>query len=243
VTNVLNVTTIDVDGDVVVQGQDISLNHGAVVQLRNGRLDNFWYYTDQAGSASRCRGIGYRLKLDDKADKHAKAMKRLAWVEQWLDSVALASNPDYVGVEDYALHEGQGAHQLGEVGGVARLLLWKRGTHFRLHDPVSVKMFATFNGTSPKDAIEAAVADRWGWDFGAYNGPSTGKKPSRRTSEDLADAYAIAVLVWTEVLLRHGIIQLHQLHPKEVQVFNRVTATYPTSLLSRDWIHNEEASV
>lgn len=238
-SEVLNVTAIDVDGDVVVQGMDLSLNHGAVVQLRNGALDTFWYYTDQAGSASRCHGIGYRLTLDGKADKHTKAMKRLAWIEEWLDSVPLASGPDYVGVEDYALHEGQGAHQLGEVGGMARMLLWKRGVHFRLHDPVSVKMFATFNGGAPKDAIEAAVADRWGWDFGAYNGPQTGKHPSRRTSEDLADAYTIAVLVWTEVLLRFGIIRLDQLQPKEIQVFNRVTATYPTSLLSREWICRE----
>ena len=221
----------------VTQGWDISLNHGAVVQLRDGKLDNFWYYTDVAGSANRPGGAGSRVPVNNKVDRHTKAMERLVWIRDWLESVVNESQPEFVGVEDYALRAEQGAHQLGEVGGVARIILWNSGVHFRLHDPISVKMFATHDGTSQKDSIETAVAERWGWDFSAYNPPPSPKgNPSRRTSEDLSDAFVIAQLVWTEVQLRHGDIMLNSLHPKEVQVFNRVTKTYPESLLSREWI-------
>lgn len=231
--------------DIIVQGWDVSLNHGAVVQLRNGELDTFWYYTDQAGSAARGKGNGYRLVNDDKEDKHTKAMKRLAWIEHWMDKEILVPNrPQYVGVEDYALRAEQGAHQLGEVGGIARILLWFRGIHFRLHDPISAKMFATHDGTAQKDSVEAAVAERWGWTFADYNQPPPKKgKQSTRTSEDLADAFAIAMLVHTEVELRAGRLRLDQLHPKEIQVFNRVTKTYPTSLLAREWVWNDKGKV
>lgn len=228
--------------EILVQGWDISLNHGAVVQLRDGVLDNFWYWTDQAGSADRGKANGFRIPINAKADRHQKAMERLAWIEKWLDkNILVPTQPHFVGVEDYALRADQGAHQLGEVGGVARILLWFRGVHFRLHDPISVKMFATHDGTAQKDSIEAAVAERWGWTFDDFNQPAPARgKQNRRTSEDLADAYAIAQLVWTEIRLRSGHLRLDELHAKEVQVFNRVTKTYPTSLLSREWIHNPD---
>lgn len=225
---------------VTTQGWDISLNHGAVVQLKDGELDNWWYYTDQAGSAARSTEHGARVPINSKADRHTMAMERLAWIERWLDKTILVpTQPQFVGVEDYALRAEQGAHQMGEVGGIARILLWFRGVHFRLHDPISVKMFATHDGTAQKDGVEQAVAERWGWQFDAYNQPPPAKgKPNRRTSEDLADAFAIAMLVWIEWQLRNGLTMLSDLATKEIQVFNRTTKTYPTSLLGREWIHN-----
>lgn len=228
-----------------VIGLDLSLNHGAVVELTDGEMTWFSYYTDQAGSAGASRKHGHRVPII-KAERHQMAMARLAWIERWLDKVVLvARRPDFAGLEDYALRQEQGAHQLGEIGGTARLLMWFRGIRFRLHDPISVKMFTTWDGTAQKDLVEERVRERWGVEFGRYNQPPSGRgKPSRRTSEDLADAFAIAKLVEIEARIRAGTLRLDQLeHDKERQVFNRTTKTYPVSLLGREWIHNPDGRI
>lgn len=234
-----------------VHGYDISLNHGAVYELTDGEPTWFAYYTDVAGSANLGKGQGFRLPpMPTNGDKQLYQMERLAWIEHWLDKTVLVPRrPDFCGIEDYALRAEQGAHQLGEVGGVARILFWFRGVHFRKHDPISVKMFATHDGTAQKDLVELAVKERWGKDFGCFNAPPPpprkGKpvKQSRRTSEDLADAFACAKLVEVERLIRAGKLGLDELeHDKERQVFNRVTKTYPTSLIGREWIHNANGS-
>lgn len=237
-----------------VQGWDVSLNHSGFVELTDGEMTNFWYITELAGSAAR-HPNGHRLKLpafkDDngKTDRQRRSMARLVWNEEFINKYLMASKPDYVGIEDYAVTAEYATHQLGEIGGCARLICWKSGLPFRLHDPRSVKMFATHNGQASKEDMEDSALDRWGVDFNKYNQPiskATASRPNPKqnhaTSEDLADALAIAQLVWTEVQLRFGLIQLQDLHPKEIQVFNRVTKTYPVSLLSRDWIQNESAN-
>ncbi len=229
-----------------VIGFDISLNHGAAFELTDGKQTWFSYYTVVAGVASRHKN-GHRLPPPPtKGDNQMYQMERLAWIERWIDKeVLVPRKPEFVGIEDYALRAEQGAHQLGEVGGIARILFWFRGVNFRKHDPISVKMFTTHDGTAQKDLIERSVIARWGWDFGHLNAPpppptKKGKvlKQSRTTSEDLADAAAVAKLVDVERLLRSGHMKLSDLHEKEVRVFNRVTKTYPTSLLGREWIRN-----
>jgi Holliday junction resolvasome RuvABC endonuclease subunit len=229
-----------------IQGWDISLNHGAVVEITNGKLSGFWYYTNIVGSANRSKEHGFRLVIPDKCDKQIKAMIRLSWVETWLGEFILARRPDYVGIEDYAVRAEQGAHYLGEVGGVARLLCWHSGVCFRLHDPISAKMFVTHDGTAKKDLVEEFVLKRWDVDFSKFNPPppkNSKYKQSRCTSEDLADGYGLAKLVETEVAIRSGDLTMKQLsHDQERRVFNRVTKTYPTSLLDRNWIQNPSAT-
>lgn len=230
-----------------VIGFDVSLNHGAAVELTNGKPSWFAYYTATAGVSSRS-SAGSRLpaapsKKD--VDKQPYQMERLAWIESWIDKTVLVPRrPDFVGIEDYALRAEQGAHQLGEVGGIARILFWFRGVYFRKHDPISVKMFVTHDGTAQKDLIEARVKERWGVDYGAVNAdPRPGKKQSRTSSEDLADAFGIAKLVDAERLIRSGKLRLEDLeNDKERQVFNRVTKTYPVSLIGREWIRNPNGS-
>jgi Holliday junction resolvasome RuvABC endonuclease subunit len=225
-----------------VLGCDLSLNHGAVYELTNGKPSWFAYYTNVAGSAKLGGQNGFRLPAPPtNGDKQLYQMERLAWIEHWLDKqVLVPRRPDFIGIEDYALRAEQGAHQLGEVGGIARILFWFRGVYFRKHDPISVKMFATWDGTAQKDLVELRVKERWGQDFGRYNAPPPpGKKQSRQTSEDLADAFAIAKLVEAERQIRSGKLGLDKLeHDKERQVFNRVTKTYPISLIGREWIKN-----
>lgn len=77
---------------IIVQGADISLNHGAIVQLRNGKLDNFWFYTDQAGSAARSKEHGFRIEVPSatkEPDRQVRSIIRLNWVGLWFDRIAL----------------------------------------------------------------------------------------------------------------------------------------------------------
>jgi hypothetical protein len=227
-----------------------------VYELTDGKPSWFAYYTDVAGSAALGKGHGFRVPpAPSSGDKQPYQVERLAWIERWIDKeVLVARKPDFVGIEGYAIRAEQGAHQLGEVGGLARILFWFRGVRFRMHDPISAKMFVTWDGNAQKDLVELRVRERWGLDFGQYNPPPppapkkgarAGKPPkqSRRTSEDLADAFAIAKLVEAERLIRAGKLRLDELeHDKERQVFNRVTKTYPISLIGREWIQNPNGS-
>lgn len=227
---------------VITQGWDISLNHGAVVQLRNGELDGYWFYTDKAGSVARAKKHGSRVELPTptkQPDRHIRSIIRLDWVSRWIERVALALSPGYVALEDYAIGADQGAHYLGEIGGQARRLMWAYGVRYRLHDPIAVKLFVAHDATAQKDLIEDSVRVRWGADFGRCNALSSGKgKPSRQTSEDLADAFGLAQMAWTEYRLRKGLVHLSSLHEKEIQVFNRATKAFPVNVLGREWIRN-----
>lgn len=229
------------------QGWDVSLSHGAIVQLVDGELDWFFYWTDKAGSAKRLK---HALRLDinkmkrEAGDKHSFEHARLAVARDAMLRVVAKMRPDFVAVEDYALARAQGAHQIGEVGGAARLILWDHGIRYRTHDPKSVKMFAAHDGSADKLLVEESVRDRWGTDFSKYNPPppkNPRQKQSRQTSEDLCDAYALARMVYAEALLRAGELSLSDLeHDKERQVFLRTTKAFPVNVLGREWIFNEE---
>ena len=226
---------------VVVQGWDLALNHSGYVELTDGILSNFYYITNKVGASKQSKR-GFRLvppryiKTDDgkrKVEKQHYGVERLSFIKDFITETVIAQRPDFVGIEDYAVRAEQGAHYMGEVGGVGRLICWENKIPLRLHDPISVKMFATHDGTCQKDLVEEAVLDRWGCDFSHCNQPNS---TNREVSEDLSDAFAIAQLVWTEYQLRNGLISMSDLHTKEIQVFNRVTKTYPINLLSREWI-------
>jgi len=225
-----------------VQGWDLSLRHGGFVELADGELQQFWYVTDIVGSAKKSER-GTLLKDPKVKDNQQWNVQRLIWWKRYLGLLVSFRRPHFLGIEDYALGAAQGAHYIGELGGIAKIVSKEAGVKLRLHDPLSIKMFATHNGHADKAWMEAAVKERWGVDFSEFN-PQKAKKtkknpkgiPTRQTSEDLADAFAIAKLVWTEVRLRRGDLVMSELHEKEVQVFNRVTKMYPLSLLSREWI-------
>lgn len=226
-----------------IQGWDISLNHGAMVEFTDSELTNFFYYTNKAGSAARSKAHGVRLRLLKTKDKQERASNRLFQLRAIFAHWLKGHLADFIAIEDYALRAEQGAHQLGEVGAIARLAAMDSGARLRLHDPISLKMFVTHNGRAEKDVMEETVLRRWGQDFARFNQPlpePTKRTPEpeqdRQTSGDLCDAYGLAQMVLVEVGVREGSLSLSRLHAKEVQVFNRITKTYPVNLLDRDWL-------
>jgi Holliday junction resolvasome RuvABC endonuclease subunit len=206
-----------------------------MVELTDGQMTDHLFTSKTAGvvkkggpRASRIEADKFKKQSGD--DRHLWMLRRLeqqaSHVKKWAKR-----RPDYVGVEDYAVGAEQGAHYIGELGGIARHILWAAGIPFRLHDPSSVKMFGAHDGTAPKEEMELHVIERWGADFGRYN---SGK--DTKSSEDLADAFVIAMMVWTEYRIKKGFVELSTLHEKEIRVFHRVTKAQPVCLLEREWI-------
>lgn len=224
----------------IVHGWDLSMNHAGFVELRDGEVSWFKYVTDKAGAAKKSKEHGERLTFPSKLkDRDILSAIRIAWWETFIWRMLEERQPDYVGIEDYALDQAQGAHHIGEVGGVAKLILMLFGIPYRLHPPGTIKMFAAHNGNAGKNQMTRAVKKRWSVDFDQYNQPiKPGAKKGQDTtvSEDLSDAMAIAKLIWAEVQLRCGEIRTSDLeHEAEIRVFNRTTKAHPTNLLDRAW--------
>lgn len=228
-----------------ILGMDISLNHGGMVLLEDGKLKDFWYYTTLVGSAKQ-HVNGYRIEHEifKNKDNHILSVKRLNCVSRFIETTILNSMANYACLEDYATGADQGAHALGEIGGITRLLLYNKEIPFRLHDPKTAKMFVTHYGGSSKDLVQDSVLKRWNVDFNRFDQPMANPtknrpnpKQNKQTSEDLADAFGLAMLLWTELELKTGNIELSSLHKKEKRIFTRKTKKFPAPLLERNLIY------
>lgn len=71
------------------------------------------------------------------------------------------SYPCLVVTEGYSMASGQGAHQLGELGGVVLLAIHELGQPIAIVPPPSLKKFATGKGNANKDQVLAAAVRRW----------------------------------------------------------------------------------
>lgn len=223
-------------------GLDVSPTHSGLVVLDEaGRLLRFYFI---GKTQKECKlpknasgeGLCYPSELTGSKmpDAGQRSVYRLGWMRSWfgdvMSRVLKDHDPIHLAIEDYAFGAGQGAHQIGEVGGMIRLhLLYETSVCFRLHDPKTVKLYMTGRGDADKSVVRDAVREATGVDFESY-GIST------KTAEDLYDSYALALLVRDEVLLRAGKITLRDLPEARVRVFNRVTRANPTNILAREWL-------
>jgi hypothetical protein len=220
-----------------IMGADVSLNHAGFVLLDElGEIIMEYFVTDKAKVAALSKvGIyfgGTRVK-----DMNERGALRLSFWNKLSPVIVRRTAAWFVGIEDYAFRAPQFAHQIGEVGGAFRHAVWESGACIRFIDPPSVKMFAAHDGTASD--IVPDVMRRW---------PAT-KQWERytvgqdaRTTEDLCDAFILAMMVLTELKLREGTLKLSELHPKEIQIFNRTTKRNPVNVLARDWVKKNSES-
>jgi len=68
-------------------------------------------------------------------------------------------------IEGYSFGSKTGQFQLGEVGGIARLLLVERGIDYIVVPPNVLKKWTTGNGTADKIAMAVSTFDQWGLRF------------------------------------------------------------------------------
>jgi hypothetical protein len=239
-------------------GADVSVNHSAIVVLDGDGQLVFVRYLCQKVMDTHERLGGTRIMPQTKAHKvegipygELYQMERLVWLYNYYNNVVaeivnwiLSDRFDdiegaYIGLESYAYKgkkTGSNPYQIGEAAAIFKLHAKMAGLDIRLHDPTAVKMFATDMGNASKEEVQAeavkmAERDDCGLDLMRY---PTDKDGGVRG--DVADAYVLAKMVQTEVEVRAGRIQLHELEGGPLRIYNRVTKTNPVNLLARPWL-------
>ena len=116
----------------------------------------------------------------------AKGVERLLFIEtkiaSYLSSIVLADRRKVLFViEGYSMgHKGGGrAFDIGELGGVIRLLAWKKGHDLLIVPPTTLKLFVAGNGSASKEEMMDAVSRNWGF---------------KTESDDEADAFGLMKL-------------------------------------------------
>lgn len=135
------------------------------------------------GFSYRMNGHLYTGKLDPKT---LKGPYRLVYLRNRMAEVLDVAQPKYVCYEDYAMDSKQGAHQLGELGGVLKTLIWERGIDVLLVSPTGLKKAIVGNGHADrgptkkhKPEMRAAIAEKFGYNL---------------AQNDEADAFGLMVL-------------------------------------------------
>lgn len=96
------------------------------------------------------------------------------------DNVAkLIKGANLVAIEEYAYAKANQAHQIGELGGVLRVLFSEMGLNWIEVNPSLVKKYATGKGNATKEAIAVGIYKRWSHQF---------------STNDEADAFILAII-------------------------------------------------
>lgn len=101
--------------------------------------------------------------------KKLKGVERLSFIRGAMLSILREHYIDLIAYEGYAMGFGGKRNpgrvfDIGELGGVLRLVAYDAGLDMLMVAPTSLKMFATGHGDADKPAILAAVRDNWGYD-------------------------------------------------------------------------------
>ena len=143
-------------------------------------------------------------------------------------------------LEDYAFAvHSRSVTGIAQTGGVVRHLLYCWGIPIRLHDPTSVKIFATGKGNATKlEVVNAALAGGLQIDPRLLSEVKGGKDVDG-PGTDLADAFWLAKMGELEIKVRLGEVGLADLEERERRIFLRTTKAMPVNLLDRPFIGND----
>lgn len=158
----------------------------------------------------------------------------------------------YTAIEGYSYGScGGSLYQIGENTGLLKSMLYQSNIAIRIYEPSSIKMFFTGKGNATKyDMFDTYMS---------LNNPlglsnklvgmgieanehfkKIGKKKNFNPTEDIIDSYAICYLLYTELLLRKGLIDLKTLSDKQIQVFNKIHKNTKTNILDEDFIKKRD---
>lgn len=131
------------------------------------------------GAAAVADG-GAPLGAFNLATKQLRGAARLAAIDTWLERLIAdkwGGQVKLAAIEGYAMAAQNRPFDLGEVGGVVRLRLFRLGVPFVVVPPALVKRFAAGNGQATKDQVRQAIKRKWGLNI---------------LQEDQADAFVLA---------------------------------------------------
>lgn len=88
---------------------------------------------------------------------------RLFYIRMKIEQVLERSRPTLVALEDYAMGaRGNNMFNIGELGGVLKLVLWQNGIDVLPVPPTVMKSIVALNGRADKKGISRALAQRFG---------------------------------------------------------------------------------
>ncbi len=117
-------------------------------------------------------GLSYRvndlLRSFCIGGKDYRGMTRIKHIRDAVEEALTRYSPDLVAFEGYALgFRGKSniIFDLGELGGVLKLLILERGIDILLVPPTSLKLFATGKGNADKEQVSLALREELGVAF------------------------------------------------------------------------------
>jgi len=146
------------------------------------------------------------------------------------------SDCSHIAIEDYAFSAAGDITGLAEFAGYIKLQSYTNNIRIRLYDIPSIKMYATDLGTADKLSMYQSFVKYNEYKPNILTMPIVNKGPGISPTSDIIDAYFISELLRTELKLRKGLIRLKDLDEKKIRIFNRVTKSFPTNILDRDFI-------
>lgn len=162
-------------GSFVVSWPKWRYRHRArIVQKRKGLQATMYVGLDLS---LRATGVGV-VNPDDAADCRVLTLSpkatlrdgaRLLTIYQELAGIFDTGTFSLVAIEGYSFGSKNGQFQLGEVGGITRLLLTQRGIPYIIVPPNVLKKWTTGSGTADKIAMAVSTFDKWGMQFGDDN--------------------------------------------------------------------------
>lgn len=238
-------------------GADISVNHSAIVVLTpDGQILRHFYLTEKLKDTKATLGGTRVLTMSRNFITRTQfEITRLIWLRDYYETVMDAilksavncgASGIYCAMEGYAfkligarvtpdgkklppMTKGK-PYQIGEAASVVKILAHDYGMKLRLHDPTSVKMFATGAGNAAKETVTEASSIMWQ--------SKTRKEfpfPAGDVSGDVGDALALAEMARVEQEVRSGRTALSELPQGQRRVFIRTTTANPINILDTPW--------
>lgn len=231
-------------------GQDISLDHGGIVVLNgDGEVVDYCFLTTTKKYIDVDPEHGFLLSKKEK-DEHNETF-RLRRMQEYLHKllnferrVSLIIPPMYFSIEGYSYRsKTTSICQIAELTGYLKHMIFEGGGRIRIHDPSSVKLFATNRG----DCLKKDIVKQAELNFDIPEGLIKDKKIKKKKTgkiimdfdgpaTDIADAYFLARMVYRELQLRSGEVTLKQLDEGERRIFLRVSKAYPVNILDRSFV-------
>lgn len=157
-------------------------------------------------------------------------IEKFLWMEKNINE--FIHDCDYIAIEDYSFASKGKVFNMAECIGYIKRCIFLNDIPLRKYDISSIKMFATENGLADKKMMIDAYLKLE--DIFHFQENKIVKSPYN----DIVDAYFVGRLLQLELKLRYGFIQLKELRPKTIEIFNRVTKAYPINILCREFILN-----
>lgn len=252
--------------DMQIVGLDLSLNSAGFVAMdyKTGKVEDAAYVTSMKMFADPPVVYGYRLKAHflhpklgatkkrEAEDKDLFASRRRVYMTMIvMDFIAQVGTcrDTLVCLEGYAVDsKSPGLLEMAEISGIIRNYLWNINIPLRVHDPMSVKLWAVGNAHAKKTHM-VNEARRQGLEINQdllgdgpkfphpididgnichrdYQGPGT----------DIADAFHLANMGMVEVAIRGDSSLLEQQAENRKRVLKRTTKANPLALLDKPFI-------